>query len=282
MKRMKRIQYFGMAVALAAAVTQVCGCSGMIGALDGNGAQPGHASGLISGGLDSAKAALRERVTIPAGGSATIPSLIATLPDGQTTTLTDVVAPSLSDDDVTLDAGTIMLVIPKGTKSIVKGTFPADAKVSINRHGTNIGVNQNGVLAHDIVLPWDLVNGSGYTFSVPGGVITGRALNVGAVEFSGIWYYNGGAVISPLPTHFEGTIPNNGENAAGSQVTVQFGAGNNGRPCTLRVVYGNGFMLQQTQTIQNRSATFADLTTDTVNVPNEGVELVSFAVGPKP
>ncbi|HEX2998653.1 MAG TPA: hypothetical protein VHR86_00160, partial [Armatimonadota bacterium] len=84
-----------------------------------------------------------------------------------------------------------------------------------------------------------------------------------------------------LPTHFEGTIPNNGENAAGSQVTVQFGAGNNGRQCTLRVVYGNGFVLQQTQTVQNSSATFANLSWDSSNVPNDGVELVSFAVGPK-
>ncbi|HEX2998637.1 MAG TPA: hypothetical protein VHR86_00080, partial [Armatimonadota bacterium] len=212
-----------------------------------------------------------------------IPSLITTLPDGQTTTLTDVVAPSLSEEDVTLDAGTIMLVIPKGTKSIITGKYSGNGRVSINGVQTKITITKDGMLTNDIVLPWDLVRGSYYTFSVPGGALTGRALNVSTVSFSGTWYYNGGAVISPLPTHFGGTIPNNGENAAGSQVTVQFGAGNDGRQCTLRVEYGNGFVLQQTQTIQDDgSATFTNLTTDTVNVPNNGVQLVSFVVGPKP
>jgi hypothetical protein len=153
---------------------------------------------------------------------------------------------------------------------------------------TGVTVNATGATNQTLAFPLtEDPAGINYSIGFPQGNVRTRDLTIKRFFFSGRWYVNRAAngnrqIVSPVPILLAGTLPNNGENAAGHSMLVTWGPGNNGRNATLRVVYGNGFVLQQTKTIIGSTATFSNIDTDASNVPAGGVNLVAFRVGPRP
>ncbi|MGV3615345.1 MAG: hypothetical protein ACO1SV_08430 [Fimbriimonas sp.] len=119
-----------------------------------------------------------------------------------------------------------------------------------------------------------------YTLSFPAGRLNTRDLDVQRFELVGNWsiLFEPLSFSIPVPTGMTGTIPQNGQNAVGSDITATF-IGCDGRTATLVIDYGNGFTLQQTRTITDDKARFRNLTTDSTNVPGVGVETVRLTVG---
>ena len=168
-----------------------------------------------------------------------------------------------------------------GTGQLGVATARALAQALANGNTGGGVINAQGVLQVDVAIP--LTGGAAGTnvaLALPLNVVQTRALDIASVTFEGLIYINGLNIISPIPTSIDGTIPNNGENAQGGDVTTTFGAGNNGRIANLRIEYGNGFILNQNQTITNLSARFRNLSPDAQNVPSNGVSLVAFTIGP--
>ncbi|MGV3615344.1 MAG: hypothetical protein ACO1SV_08425 [Fimbriimonas sp.] len=162
------------------------------------------------------------------------------------------------------------------------GVFSPTAQVRVNgvaQSGALVGTD--GLTDQAIAVPVSEA-GITHTLSFPAGTLDTRMLDVGSLNFEGSFYIRNARIISPIPTSLAGNIPNNGENAGGTHLTATFLEGNNGRTVTLRVVYGNGFVLAQTRTISNDKVRFANLTTDTTSVPGNGVESISFIVGDLP
>ena len=162
-----------------------------------------------------------------------------------------------------------------------------DDPAALPNVSTGVTVNGQGATNQTLALPLtEDPAGINYSLGFPQGNVRTRALTVKRFFFSGRWYVSRTGttfqIVSPVPILLKGTLPNNGANAAGHSMTVTWGQGNNGRNATLRVVYGNGFVLQQTKTIAGSTATFSNIDVDANNVPNDGVQLVSFRVGPRP
>ena len=170
--------------------------------------------------------------------------------------------------------------------TVLSGNFgPTGGSVSIGPNraalttNTGITVNTAGVLNQRVAVPVDPVAGTAYAIGFPQGNVETRELTVGGVIFEGRIYFTGGNFISPIPIELKGFLPKNGENAVSSFMSVRWGPGNNGRSARLRVTYGNGFVLDQTQTIAASKALFANFSTDSSNVPATGVQLVEFLIG---
>lgn len=170
-----------------------------------------------------------------------------------------------------------------GNGQLGVATARALAQALANSNAGGAVINSQGVLQTDVAIP--LTGGAAgtlFALALPINSVQTRALDIASVTFEGKAYITGGNIISPVPTSIDGTIPNNGENAQGADVTTTFGTGNNGRTANLRIEYGNGFVLNQTQTITNLSARFRNIQADAQNVPSNGVSLVAFTIGDLP
>jgi hypothetical protein len=193
----------------------------------------------------------------------------------------------------TVPANTVLAVIRQGSQPFA-GAFPPNTPVglgvddtsadaSATRGDSGITIDQQGALIQNLAVPvTDGVNGTPLNLSIPQGNVTGRVLTVHHWRISGLIYIRGGQVIIPIPTNLNGVIPNNGENAAGSFMETTWWPGNNGRHATLRVEYGNGFVLNQTKTIANNFTKFENIVQDASDVPGNGVDLVALRVGSLP
>jgi hypothetical protein len=177
-------------------------------------------------------------------------------------------------------AGATLAVVQSGS-TLLSGAYTGGAPISINGvSDSGLTVNIGGGITQNVALPIDAAQGTDYAIGLPQGDVQTRALTIGKTTFSGRFYVRNGAIVSPLPLGVNGKIPNNGENAAGSQVTATFGAGNDGRTAHLTVDYGNGFVLDQTQTIKSSKAAFQNFATDASSVPANGISTLSLVVGP--
>ena len=182
-------------------------------------------------------------------------------------------------------AGSNLGVLPLGSQPLT-GAFTDNDPVGFNgAANSGVSVNAAGAIKNAVALPVDGgAAGTSYTIDLPTGNLVGKGLTIKKVTFKGAFYVNFGppvSIVSPIPTNITGSLPNNGQNAAGSAVTCTWGAGNNGRTATLTVVYGNGFVLNKTKTILGGTATFNDFNVDASNVPNGGVNEVKFEIGPR-
>jgi hypothetical protein len=217
-----------------------------------------------------------------AGGAATLsqPTETKTVPgQGGTFVATaqgNVIVPS-GVTDPTVTPNTFLAVLPAGFG--FRGAFTPGADLVVNgvtNSGARVGID--GLLDHPVGLPVTEA-GVPYTLSFPDGTLDTRALTVANFVFEGTFYLRTNQVISPVPISLTGSIPNNGENAVGAHISATFSAGNNGRSATLTIDYGTGFVLQQTKTIANNAVSFSDLSMDTQNVPNTGVQTIKLAIG---
>lgn len=284
--KQSRFHYLGALAVLSAAALQLYGCGGM-GAVDGTGTNypppPPSASGKIDGGADTGSTTVPEQLIVTPAGGKKLTDVTVTTATGETVTMSEVIIPSgiydqtATGQDKVIAPGTTFAVIPAG-KPLVNGSFPQNTPVTINGT-TNSGVtlNSDGTLSTNVALPIDPA-GTDYSVRLPKLTISGRVLNVGAFEVEGKMYPGK----SIIPTKFDGIIPNNGENAVGARVTAEFTPQNDGRDVTLRIEYGNGFVLEQTRTIVGGKVTFQNLSTDAVSVPDGGVSLVKITVRPIP
>lgn len=208
---------------------------------------------------------------------------------GAETTVTGVsgttIIPSGVDDTV-VTTDDHLAVIPAGTG--FPGIITGSPNVTVNGvENSGVTVTNNGLLAVNMALPVQPgPAGTHYTISTPASALTtSRVLHTQSVEFSGTFYLflSPFRLISPVPIALQGSIPNDGENAAGSFVNAWWGPGNTGRTATLFIDYGNGFTRQQTRTIDGSGqAAFRNFITDASNVPSTGVKLIRFTVGNLP
>lgn len=184
-------------------------------------------------------------------------------------------------------AGTDLAVILLQSVPL-RGTFAPGAQIGVGPNllgvvtNSGIALNTDGTLPSAFALPILNAAGTPVAIVLPISNIQTRVLTIQTVSFVGKVYVVGGNIINPIPATIDGTIPNNGENAVGSAVTCTWGPGNNGRTAALKVVYGNGFQLNQQQTIAGNAALFNNLTPDTSDVPQNGVQEVSFTIGDRP
>lgn len=247
------------------------------------------AFGVLAGCAGSSSAPVQAPVALAGGAetkSATTAAAIAAPPAGGTTTTVSVGG---VDTTVTVPAGapaaaagSNLGVLPSGSQALA-GTYTAGAAVKVNDQ-TNSGltVDATGHLNQNAALPATAA-GVFYKLEFPAVTLASKVLDVASYEVSGTWYIGGGIFSVPLPLNLSGNLPNNGQNAAGSSATVTFLPGCNGRTATLKVTYGNGFVLgPKTKTISGNAVTFSDLSTDSSNVPAGGVQKVELMVGPLP
>lgn len=253
-----------LGVAAFAAIFVMTGCGG-----NGTTHLPSGRANYV--GSATVATTTTESATVPATGGATVTTEAGTavVPSG--------VAPA----GTTYPSGTPMALIPINTG--FRGSVPAGSQVTVNGVADSGGtVQTNGLLGVNLVLPVTEA-GTSYTLRYPASTLdTSRVLNVQEMIFKGTFYLRTSPVrvISPVPFDIVGSLPNNGENAFGSFMNVTWGAGNVGRKATLFIDYGNGFSIQQTQTIDaNNYAAFKNLFIDPSKVPNTGVKTVSFTVG---
>jgi hypothetical protein len=249
---------------LAAAFLAGCGGSG--------GSSAGPASGnLHFSGAETISATLTNSTVIPPTGGVVVATSAgsAVIPSGSVAGGTN------------LPDGTALAVIPQGFG--FDGSFNLGASLSVNNvTNTGAGIGANGHLSQAVALPVPAgAAGIHHSISFPHGNLDTRALTVRKFTFSGKFYLRTDPfrVIVPVPTNITGRIPNDGENAVGSDVTATFGAGNNGRSATLSIDYGTGFILSQTKTITNNQARFVSFSGDTQPVPATGVSEVKLEVG---
>jgi len=241
----------------------------------GSGAvKPSFATGNLNfSGAEQTTDTSTAPATVPATGGTTITTaggVTAVIPSGSV------------PGGTTLPAGTIFVIIPAGVG--FAGTTPAGGQLVINSV-TNSGalVGLNGLLSVNVAIPVTPgPDGTLYSISFPNASLsTSRALTVQNIEFTGKFYIlaNPLRVVSPVPVGLEGSLPNNGQNAAGSNVLATFASGNNGRSANLFVDYGTGFKLNQTRSVASLQTRFTNLRFDSQNVPQNGVRLVRFIVG---
>jgi len=203
-----------------------------------------------------------------------------------------VIVPSSTITD-NIPPGAVISVIETGS-ALIQGDFGdgaalgiggdlASAGASLSGKTSGITLGALGNLVQSLGIPIAPgPTGTRIVLSLPQGNVKTRDLTIGTQIIDGRTYVRGANVISHVPLSVTGTIPNNGENAAGAQETCIWGAGNVGRAVTLDVVYGNGFSLHQSRSIDaNNTAVFRDLTVDTSNVPAGGVQSVTLTVGPQ-
>ena len=284
-RKMKQSYFLHALTILAATAIVGCGGSSSVGT-----SQTGNVnySGTTTVSTTSSLSA-----TVPATGGATINTNYGTaiIPSGATAAGT------------VIPAGTNLAITPSGFG--FNGNFSGGGQVIVNGvNPSGVIVGSNGLTLSNIALPVSngangTPNGTAYTIQLPAGTLNTNApsiktsgfkpqvLTVQSIIFSGKFYVqiiNGSAdVVSPVPTNLVGSLPNNGQNAAGSSITATFGPGNAGRSATLFIDYGNGFTLSQTKTISSgETATFSDFAQDTSNVPSTGVNTVSFTIGDLP
>lgn len=260
---MKRVLKSRLFILAALAVVAV-GCSG-------SGSNPVIAAngGVNFSGAEADAATATTDTAIPAAGGAEV-----------STSEGDAVVPSGAGS--TVQAGDTLAVLPAGIGLL--GDFAAGSTLRVNGV-TNSGafLGTDGLSDQALAFPVS-TEGTPYTLAFPAGTLdTTRALTVGEFVFSGKWYvfFEPLSFSIPVPTGLTGTIPNNGQNAVGADVTATFLSGCNGRSATLRIVYGGGtgFVLEQTRTIANNRVRFNNITQDAVNVPNSGVSSVRLTVG---
>jgi len=285
---MSRLLSYACAATLFAGLIAVVGCGG------GGGESSLGASGTISGRTSqSVSTAPSTPTTVPTTGGLTI-SLPVVAPNGTTTTQ-QVTIPSTAIF-ATVPANSPLFVLNAGS-ALLNGTFAsgvgiggdlASSLASIPTSG--VSLSNLGAFLQNVALPIPPgPNGSRLVITLPQGNVTTRALTVAHTVFDGKFYVDldshGNLLItSPLPLTQTGKIPNNGENAVGSDQLCTFGPGNAGRNATLDIDYGNGFKLHQAHAIaldsnNNLSVHFFDLTTDTSAVPQGGVDTVSLKIG---
>jgi len=253
-------------------IAALCAIVGMSGCGGSGSTSPSFPTGTLNfNGAATTADTSTATSTVPATGGTTITTtggLTAVIPSG--------VAPA----GTTYPAGTQFAIIPIGVG--FPGAEPAGSQLSINgvaNSGALVGTN--GLLTVNVALPVTAA-GIDYSITFPNATLsTTKVLTIAQITFSGKFYLLLGPVrvVSPVPTNLSGRLPNNGQNAAGSQVTSLFGNGNNGRATHLKVDYGTGFLLNQAQTIASSKANFANFSFDGQNVPNNGVQLVAFEVG---
>lgn len=281
-----------------ASILSLNGCSS---GSSGNGAPP---TGGISGGLKTAKGTATETKTLGAAGTSTPVQVTFTDPTtGVTSTKTvQVISGTTSGTTVTPD--TPLLVIPAGTKPIalantttVKVAVANDlaaAQAVLAAGNSAITVNPDGSIAVDIAIPLnqpDAAPGSRaatpVTLLLPqGNVNTTRELTFQSFAVNGTTYVlrNGDGtvtIVSPFPTNIGGTIPQNGQNTAGSSIVATYGAGNAGRETSLVVQYDASNASNTGATIQsNLTATYNGRGKNTVS--STGVQSITINVGPLP
>lgn len=235
-------------------------------------AKPSFPTGTLNfSGASTTEDTSTSAATVPATGGTTITTaggLTAVIPSG--------VAPA----GTTYPAGTEFAIIPMGVG--FSGSVPSGSQLTINGVASSGAlVGSNGLLVVNVALPVT-AEGIQYSITFPDATLsTTKSLTVAEITFTGKFYLltNPVRIVSPVPTNMTGTLPNNGQNAAGSQVVTSFGSGNDGRSTQLKVDYGTGFLLNQNKTIASSRATFSDFFFDSQNVPNNGVRLVAFNVG---
>jgi hypothetical protein len=281
--RLNRKNLLGLGILALAPILAGC-CSG-----DGNNGGGGGTVVRVQGTIQDGAGALNSATLVPAsGGAAAVVSV-----DGTDTNVT--IASTGVENNVAADSPMAFLL--QGSRPAA-GTFtsgtgiqvgtvndPAALRASAALSGGS--VDGTGALNQTIALPVSEATGSDYAIGFPQGNVETRFLTVRFWFFYGRFYVvRTGArrfrVVSPVPEQINGTIPNNGENAAGHSVSCFWGSGNNGRHATLFISYGNGFQLLQAQTIANNTATFSNLAQDDSNVPANGVDLVAFIIGNRP
>lgn len=259
--RFNRLSY----LAGVAAIFLTVGCGGSKNNVSGTGS-----SGQINFGGEQGTSTSFNVPTVPATGGTTVTA------GGET-----IVVPSGSNFSGTPIGSTASYaIIPAGTG--FTGTFSPGSQVTVNGVPTSGAVvGTDGKLDLALALPATTA-GTSYDLKFPGGTVDTRALTIQSMSFSGKFYLNPLSI--PVPYTLAGKIPNNGENAAGADVTAFF-VGCNGRTATLTIYYTanhtTGFKLQQTQTIASDKARFRNFTTDAQNVPATGVDEISLVVGDK-
>jgi len=273
MQEMSRLLSYACAATLCVGLAVVTGCGG-------GGEGTVSASGKLTGTTTQATAASSNvaPVAIPASGGTPVTATVNGVPvtvtvPSSTITTTVPVGAVLS----VLNAGSVIAAGDYGVLSTVGiGGDLTSSLASLNAKNSGINLNNLGALIQNLGIPIDPgPAGTRVVLTLPQGNVKTRDLTIGSQVIDGATYIKGGKVISHIPLSINGTIPNNGENAAGSQETCIWGAGNTGRLATLDVVYGNGFSLHQSRNIDaNNTAVFRDLTVDTSNVPAGGVESV--------
>jgi len=281
MQEMSRLLSYACAATLCLGLAVITGCGG-----GGESAVP-PASGKLTGTITqgSGTSSNVAPIAIPASGGTPVTATVngvpvtATVPSSTIATTVPVGA-VLS----VLNAGSVITAGDYGVLSTVGiGGDLASSLASLATKTSGITLSNLGALIQHLGIPIDPgPGGTRVVLSLPQGNVKTRDLTIGTQVLDGKTYIKGGNVISHVPLSITGTIPNNGENAAGSQETCIWGAGNTGRLATLDVVYGNGFSLHQSRNIDaNNTAVFRDLTVDTSNVPAGGVESVTLTVGPQ-
>lgn len=264
---MKRVLKSRLSIFAAFAVLAVAGCGGS----NGNNPVPSANGAINFTGAEAASGFASESAVVPASGGATV-----------STGEGNVVIPSGAvAGGSTVSSETPLAIFPAGVG--FPGSYAAGSTIRVNGV-TNSGAPTGTDGLTDAALAFPVsTTGTNYTLSFPAGTLnTSRDLTVGEFVISGKWYVSFDPIqfSIPVPTDFTGTIPNNGQNAVGADVTAYF-ENCDGRQATLRIVYGGGtgFVLEQTRTIANGQVRFNNITTDSVSVPNSGVSSVSLTVG---
>ncbi len=255
----------------------------------GESVEPGPpASGVVTfSGSATVSGASTTSTNVPASGGSTVAT------DNAGTGGSAVIPSGAVPAGTTVPAGTNLAIIPSGTG--FPGSFSSGSSLTVNGvTDSGIGVSTSGQTTTNMALPVATgPAGTFYTLTFPAGDLQTipapsiakqpRVLTIQQTVFTGRFYIiiSGGTpkVISPVPGTIAGVIPNNGQNAVGSNVLSTYGPGNNGRKATLTINYGTGFQLKQTRVIANNQARFLDLTFDKQTVPATGVALVQFDVG---
>jgi len=280
MQEMSRLLSYACAATLCLGLAVVTGCGG--GGEGGIGA-----SGKLTGNTTQSSGASTNTVAIPvpaAGGTE-----VKVLVGGKEVA---VIVPSSTITD-NIPPGAVISVIETGS-ALIQGDFGDGAALGIggdlDSAGASLAGKTSGItlsalgnLVQSLGIPIAPgPTGTRIVLSLPQGNVKTRTLTIGKTSIDGNSYIRGGKTISHVPTKLEGNIPNNGENAAGAKETVTWGEGNVGRLATLDIVYGNGFSLHQSRSIKtDNTATFENLTVDSQNVPDGGVESVLLTVGPQ-
>jgi len=280
MQEMSRLLSYACAATLCVGLAVVTGCGG-------GGEGTISASGKLSGNTTQANGTSSNvaPIAIPASGgipvTATVNGVAVTVTVPSSAVTATVPANAVLS---VLQAGSVLAAgdyAPGGTVGI--GDDLASSLASLSAKTSGITLSNLGALIQNLGIPIDPgPTGTRVVLTLPQGNVKTRDLTIGTQIIDGRTYVRGANVISHVPVSVTGTIPNNGENAAGAQETCIWGAGNVGRAVTLDVVYGNGFSLHQSRSIDaNNTAVFRDLTVDTSNVPAGGVQSVTLTVGPQ-
>jgi len=282
MQEMSRLLSYACAATLCLGLAVITGCGG-----GGESAVP-PASGKLTGTITqgSGTSSNVAPIAIPASGGTPVTVTVGGVPVTVTipsSTITDTVP--VGAVIAVLNSGGVLAAGDYGAGATIGiGGDLASALASLSAKTSGITLSNLGGLIQNLGIPIDPgPAGTRVVLSLPQGNVKTRDLTIGTQVIDGKTYIKGGNVISHVPLSITGTIPNNGENAAGAKETAIWGAGNAGRSATLDVVYGNGFTLHQARVIDAaNTVVFQDITTDTSNVPAGGVQSVTLTVGPLP